>query len=130
MISCTDALLWLSLNIFFEAKGESIPGKWAVGQVVLNRVKSKRWPNTVCGVIKQSKQFSWYWDGKSDKPTKGKAWEDSKKVAAILLRKQNDGIYDFSEGANHYYNPNKATPYWRNEGELTAVIGNHVFRRL
>lgn len=125
------AALCLALNIYFEAAGEPVVGKWAVGQVVLNRVEDTRWPDTVCGVIKDHKQFSWYWDGKSDKPKKdSKAWKDSVKVANILLYKHKSPMYDFSEGATHYYNPNLATPNWRNAGTLTTVIGNHVFLRL
>jgi len=124
------AFMCLALNIYFEARGESIPGKWAVGQVVLNRVEDKRFPNNICGVVKQHKQFSWYWDGKSDKPGVNKAWADSKKVAKILLHKHRSAPYDFSEGATHYFNPNLADPYWRNAGELTTIIGNHVFRKL
>ena len=125
------AALCLAFNIYFEASTENIPGKFAVGQTTLTRVADWRWPNTVCEVVKDYKQFSWYWDGKSDKPNmKSRAWEDSLKVANILLYKHKKPLYDFSEGATHYYNPNLATPYWRNEGELTAVIGNHVFRKL
>lgn len=126
-----DPLTCLAMNIYFEAATESVPGKWAVGQVVLNRVKSRHYPDTVCEVVKQRKQFSWYWDGKSDEPEyESKAWKDSKKVAVILLHKRDEEIYDFSGGACHYYNPNLATPSWRNDGVLTAVIGNHVFRKL
>jgi cell wall hydrolase len=125
------AALCLALNIYFEAAGESVPGKWAVGQVVLNRVVDKRYPNTVCGVVKQHKQFSWYWDGKSDRPKPhDKAWHDSKKVAQILLYKHKSPIYDFSEGATHYFNPHLANPNWRHDGRITTVIGNHVFLRL
>jgi len=126
------ALQCLALTIYFEAGGEPIPGKWAVGQVVLNRVESTRWPNDICSVVTQRNQFTWYWDGRSDKPKDGKAWKDSQKVAKILIRKlqDNEKIYDFSEGANHYYNPNKVKPYWSNDGELTVVIANHIFRRL
>lgn len=122
--------LCLALNIYFEAAGESIPGKWAVGQVVLNRVESTRYPDTVCEVIKQYKQFSWYWDGKSDKPKRHEqAWKDSVKVANILLYKHKNAMYDFSEGATHYINPNLADPKWQYSATVTTVIGNHVFMR-
>jgi len=125
------AAMCLALNIYFEASTEAIPGKWAVGQVVLNRVLDKRWPSDICSVVKEKKQFTWYWDGKSDVPNKkSKAWKDSVRVANALISRMQYDLYDFSGGANHYYNPNLATPHWRNAGELTAVIGNHVFRRL
>lgn len=54
------AILCLSSVIFHEARGEPLEGQIAVAQVVLNRVKDKRWPNKVCAVVKQPKQFSWY----------------------------------------------------------------------
>ncbi|MHA1835991.1 MAG: cell wall hydrolase, partial [Candidatus Odinarchaeia archaeon] len=117
-----EVVMCLALNIYFEAKGESDVGKWAVGQVVYNRVYSPRWRDTVCEVIKQPSQFSWYWDGKSDKPKHGKAWETSLGIARALVAIKGKGMYDFSGGANHYYNPNLASPPWRNDGELVAVI--------
>ena len=57
----------LALNIHFEARGESDQGKIAVAVVTLNRVKSKRFPSTICGVVKQKNQFSWYESDKSYK---------------------------------------------------------------
>ena len=125
-----ETIMCLALNIYFEAGGESEAGKWAVGQTTYNRVHSPRWPNTVCEVVKEYKQFSWYWDGKSDKPIFDKAWHTSLGIAKALVAIEGRGMYDFSGGANHYYNPNLASPSWRNDGELTTVIGNHVFRNL
>ena len=52
-------------NAYFESQGEPDLGMVAVSQVVINRVKDKRWPNTVCEVVWQNKQFSWTHDGKS-----------------------------------------------------------------
>jgi N-acetylmuramoyl-L-alanine amidase len=54
------ALLCLSSVIYHEARGETKQGQIAVAQVVMNRVKSKHFPDTVCGVVKQPNQFSWY----------------------------------------------------------------------
>ena len=67
----------MSLNIYYEARGESWRGKTAVAHVTLNRVKHEKYPNTVCGVVLQAKlwkgnpirdmcQFAWYCDGKSE----------------------------------------------------------------
>ena len=79
-------LLCMAKNIFFEAAIESTAGKLAVAQVTLNRVNSKYYPNTVCGVVYEGLhyttsnglqlpvrdrcQFSWYCDGKGDEPRK------------------------------------------------------------
>ena len=63
----------LAENIYFEARAESMKGKIAVGNVTRNRLESKKFPNTYCGVIKQGYrpgkrncQFSWFCDGKPD----------------------------------------------------------------
>ena len=71
-----DEVKCLAQNIYWEARNQSIQGMYAVADVTLNRVKDKRWPSTVCEVVKQRKnaggkwvcQFSWYCDGKSDTP--------------------------------------------------------------
>jgi N-acetylmuramoyl-L-alanine amidase len=54
------ATLCLSSVIHHEAKGEQLEGQIAVANVVMNRVKSGKFPDTVCGVVKQRGQFSWY----------------------------------------------------------------------
>lgn len=54
------AILCLSSAVHYEAGGESTRGKVAVASVIMNRVESKRFPNSVCGVVKQRRQFSWY----------------------------------------------------------------------
>ena len=67
------ALMCLALNVYFEARNDTMVGQYAVAQVVINRVQSSKFPNDVCSVVKQSRndgtcQFSWYCDGKSDRP--------------------------------------------------------------
>ncbi len=62
----SSALMCLALNIYFEARSESFASQVAVAQVTLNRIESKKYPNDVCAVVKQPKQFSWYSDGKSE----------------------------------------------------------------
>ena len=70
----------LASNIYWEARNQPIIGKLAVANVTLNRVASKRYPNTICGVVTQTRyypsgridlhscQFSWYCDGLKDEP--------------------------------------------------------------
>ncbi len=50
--------------VYFESRDENVGGQLAVAFVVMNRVKDKRWPSSVCGVVHQKNQFSYYWDGK------------------------------------------------------------------
>ena len=77
------AILCLATNLYFEARGEPLAGQLAVGYSVMNRVKSPRYPDTVCGVIYDAQfnswdpvnpirhrcQYSWFCDGMSDVPT-------------------------------------------------------------
>jgi len=65
----------LALNIYHEARGETFEGKLAVAAVTLNRVRHKRFPDGVCEVVWQPRQFSWTHDGKTDRPYNQKAWE-------------------------------------------------------
>ena len=74
----------LAQNIYFEARGERQAGQLAVGLVTMNRVNSKRFPNTVCKVVWQKRQFSWTHDGKSDRPTDMKAWKLAQKIAEFV----------------------------------------------
>jgi spore germination cell wall hydrolase CwlJ-like protein len=145
----------LATNIYHEARGESDMGKLAVAHVTVNRVKSRKFPNTVCDVVyqaqysewwaKQGKQvpikhrchFSWYCDGISDEivltDSNGniiqknmKAWQDSNRIARqVLLEK----TVDPTNGATHYYNPKLAQPYWRKHYQRVAVVDNHAFYR-
>ena len=57
-VELNNDLNCLAANIYKEARGESLQGKIAVGLVTINRVEDKRWPNTVCKVVKQKNQFS------------------------------------------------------------------------
>ena len=64
MIECLIAV------VFFEARDQPVQGQFAVAEVVMNRVESDRWPNGICEVVFQNKQFSFTHDGKSDNPLK------------------------------------------------------------
>jgi len=74
----------MAQNIYFEARGEPEAGKFLVGFVTMNRVRDSRWPSTVCKVIRQTNQFSWYSDGKSDWPKEMLAWKEAKEIAQIV----------------------------------------------
>tara|TARA_R100001530_G_scaffold54610_1_gene40285 strand:+ start:3024 stop:3437 length:414 start_codon:yes stop_codon:yes gene_type:complete len=128
-------LICLALNIYFEARGDSILSQVATAQVVMNRVKDDRYPNDVCSVVTQSKkdkkgfpirdkcQFSWYCDGKSDKPTDKTAWKQSKTIAGLIIDGQ---IFDLTQGSTHYH-AYWVTPNWKIKKQFTAKIGDHIF---
>lgn len=117
---------WLALNIYHEARGESLDGMLAVGIVTMNRVASDKYPNTVEGVVKQRSQFSWYWDGRSDNIYDQKAWEVSKDVARIVLTKDNLKIKE-KIGDSLYYHANYVNPSWSRKKVKMARIDNHIF---
>lgn len=117
------ALLCLAQNVYFEARSENLAGMYAVTDVVLNRVESSNYPNTVCEVIRQDKQFSWYWDGKSDNPVwHSLAWETSYRVASSMLYEEK--FRGITNGATHYH-ATYVSPEWglKNLGQ----IGEHIF---
>ena len=115
-------------NVYFESRGEPDLGQMAVTQVVLNRVESLKWPDSICGVIWQDKQFSWTHDGKSDRiklsnKIERQAWIKSVFYAVMALSEE-----DVTNGATHYHNTS-VTTYWIDSMKQTAVIGNHIFYR-
>ena len=108
----------LSRLIYGEARGEPYAGQVAVGAVVLNRVKSSSFPNTISGVIYQSGAFDAVSDGQINLSPNSTA-----KSAA------QDAIngWDPSYGAIYYFNPNTATNKWIWSRPLTVTIGKHRF---
>jgi spore germination cell wall hydrolase CwlJ-like protein len=129
-----EELLCLALNDYWEARSEVVAGRVAVARVVLNRAMDPRFPRNLCDVVKQSRgralhrcQFSWYCDGKADRPYDPIAWRDSLKIAAAVLQKDSS-IPDPTDGAL-WYHADFTQPSWSDGYESTTVIGTHVFYR-
>lgn len=121
------ALMCLALAIYFEARSEPVIGQIAVAQVILKRVEDPMWPNTICEVVWQNKQFSFTHDGKSDNPTELNAWNKSIILAKIAMIKN---FHDYSKGSDHYHTK-QVNPYWSTSSKLeqSRIIGNHIFYR-
>ncbi|MGD8590638.1 MAG: cell wall hydrolase [Chromatiales bacterium] len=120
----------LALNIYFEARGESEQGQRAVGHVVLNRVADKHYPDTICDVVKQGGeshlnqcQFSWWCDGRSDRPINRKAWRNALRLANAIL----DGESKDPTNGALWYHADYVNPYWSNVFTLVKKIGQHSF---
>ena len=138
----TGAVLCLALNIYHETRSQSLVEKLAVSFTVMNRVDNNRYPNTVCGVVKQAKyykwnptvpirnacQFSWYCNGISDTPTDQEAWLDAQEIAKKVIEKE---IPNFMEGSTHYH-ATYVSPQWavNSADKQVARIGAHIFYRL
>ena len=108
----------LARVVYGEARGEPYTGQVAVAAVVLNRVKSSKFPNTIAGVVYQSGAFDAVADGQINKTPDATA----KKAAQDALNG-----WDPSYGAIYYFNPNTATNKWIWSRPMTVTIGKHRF---
>lgn len=121
----------LAEALYFEARGESVRGQFAVAEVILNRVESSRFPNSVCGVIRQGTgkkyqcQFTYTCDGRKEVIREKKAYERVAKVARLAM----DGVAEpLTSGATHYHTK-AVRPSWARVYKETARIGVHIFYR-
>ena len=120
----------LSRAIYFEARSESELGQLAVAKVILNRVRDRNYPNSICGVVyqganrKNSCQFSFACDGNTDNPKMGKAWNQAKRVAARALN-GGSGVRVIST-ATHYH-ADYVRPKWSSSMRRLIKIGRHIF---
>ena len=118
----------LALNVYFEARSEPISAQFAVAQVTMNRVLSDTYPDTVCDVVWQRKQFSWTHDGKSDRPREEQAWRRAKWVAAVTLNDDDNSVDILPRTALHYH-ADYVKPYWVSSLVKVTQIGRHIFYR-
>ena len=103
----------LALALYWEARGETDEGMIAVGWTILNRVNSPDFPDTPCRVVYQGGekppcQFSWWCDGKSDKPRNQKSWVRARRIAADLM---NDPPSDPTKGALYFHSSRISDPW-------------------
>ena len=108
----------LARLIYGEARGEPYTGQVAVGAVVMNRVKSSSFPNTISGVIYQSGAFDAVRDGQINL---------SPNSTAIKAAQDAINGWDPSYGAVYYFNPSTATNKWIWSRPMTVTIGKHRF---
>jgi len=126
------AIKCLTEAIYFEARGEPVRGQIAVAQVVMNRVFSGYYPNTVCGVVYQNAnrhlacQFTFACDGLPEVVREPDAWERAKKIAAEML----DGELWLPEvGKATHYHAYWVHPSWVHEMTRMYKLGVHTFYR-
>ena len=144
----------LAKNMYHEARNQGTAGQLAVTAVVLNRVNDTRFPDTICEVIYQGPtreswktrqhrnlpanerkyypvknrcQFSWYCDGKSDKPYDLKQFSYFTKLSRSFLSNELDFI-DITDGAV-FYHADYVTPSWAKSKKRTIEIQDHIFYR-
>ena len=119
----------LAQAIYFEARSEPVEGQLAVAQVVMNRVKNRHYPNSICGVVFQNErmrnrcQFSFACDGKSDNPREARAWDLAERISYVAM---SENWKDITNQATHYH-ADYVQPYWIKSMEKTASYGQHLF---
>ena len=128
----------MALNIYYEARGSNLADRAATADVVINRVLDTRYPNTICEVVKQGRQhpsgammrnkcqFSWYCDGKHDRPQNEDLWIDAQMLAYQMVHE--DKYRGITEGATHYH-ATYVKPHWASTLQLVGRIGAHIFYR-
>lgn len=118
--SWTSDLQLMARAINGEARGEPYEGQVAVGAVILNRVKSSKFPNTIAGVIYEKGAFTAVADGQINVPIK---------EGSTVLKAAQDAMngWDPTNGCIYYFNPDTATNKWIWSRPLVKTIGKHRF---
>ena len=125
----------LAEAMYFEARNQGWRGMLAVGVVIQNRVRDPRYPNDVCAVVRQGRywrgvpiknkcQFSYYCDGKPERPTEPESWEQALDLASLLLSTKL--VLTGLEDATHYHTTT-VKPTWATALEPRDQIGDHLF---
>ncbi|MFN4176627.1 cell wall hydrolase [Phenylobacterium sp.] len=120
----------LTQAVYYEARGESSRGQFAVAQVVMNRVKHPAFPKTVCGVVFQGAgrrgcQFSFACDGSMRGRREAAAWDRARKVAGRVLA----GAAIADIGSATHFHTTAVAPAWGPQMRRVAQVGMHVFYR-
>jgi spore germination cell wall hydrolase CwlJ-like protein len=114
-------LTCMAVAVYFEARGEPIDGQLLVAEVIMNRALDDRWPDEPCDVISQPRQFSFYADGRSNRPRDLEAF-----TTALLVAKEAWEGKHLETGAL-YYHTTAVRPVWRHDLQPIGVVGSHIF---
>lgn len=121
----------LSQAIYYEARGETQRGQIAVAEVIMNRVRSRAYPNSICGVVYQGShrvtgcQFTFTCDGSLNRRPRGRAWTQAQRVATAVMMGY---ARPLTQNATHYHTT-AVNPVWNSGLVETTQIGVHVFYR-
>lgn len=121
----------LTAAIYYEARSEPIDGQRAVAQVVLNRVRDRAFPKSICGVVYQGSerstgcQFSFTCDGSMLRPRDPAAWARASAVAQGALA----GLVYAPIGAATFYHASYVLPWWASSLSRIGSVGSHIFYR-
>ena len=113
----------LAMNIYFEARGESRRGQLAVAAVTLNRKRSSHYPDSICAVVWQSRQFSWTHEPVWHRPRNDRAWRFAMKLANEVYHNK---VKLPVVRATHFH-ARYVAPEWSTQMKRVARIGKHLF---
>ncbi len=124
------ALRCLTQAVYYEAGFEPMEGRFAVAQVILNRMRHPAYPNSVCGVVYQGStrpgcQFSFTCDGSLRRTPDAKSWAVAREIATQAL----SGKVTAAVGMATHYHANYVSPYWAPKLTKINKIGAHIFYR-
>lgn len=130
MTNSEKALRCMTQAIYYEAGFEPVAGRYAVAQVILNRMRHPAFPKSVCGVIYQGSsrpgcQFSFACDGSLLRAPSAKAWAEARRIAEDVL----SGTVTSAVGMATHYHANYVSPYWAPKLHKITVMGAHIFYR-
>ena len=122
-----------ALNLYHEARSEGRDGMIAVAWVVLNRIPSEAFPDSITAVINEPTrrgcQWGWTCDGRSDTPTEMEKWQSAQEIADLMLSDARPA--DPTGGAVAFHETFRRAPGWLSRGaSRTVTLGNHHFYRL
>jgi len=121
----------LTAAVYYEARSQSDDGQRAVAQVVLNRVRDRAFPNSVCGVVYQGSsrttgcQFSFTCDGSMAFRRDERSWAHAREIAIAAL----SGTVYAPVGSATFYHANYVQPWWAASMDKIASVGAHIFYR-
>jgi len=123
----------LALALFFEARSEPVEAQLAIAEVIINRAEDSRWPDTICGVVRQGEerrhkcQFSFMCDGKPERPDDNvieqRAWDHAHELADQIL---SDPSILAGMPSDHYVRTD-VQRVWMNDLFYVDTIGSHTF---
>ena len=130
MTNAEKALRCMTQAVYYEAGFEPVAGRYAVAQVILNRMRHPAFPKSVCGVIYQGSsrpgcQFSFACDGSLLRAPGAKAWAEARQVAENVL----SGTVTSAVGMATHYHADYVSPYWAPKLHKITQMGAHIFYR-
>ena len=123
-------IMCIAVAIYFEARGEPLAGRFAVAEVVINRMRDPRYPSDACSVVYDGGEtlheceFSFYCDGKSDQPDINSVeWDSAQRVAQAVYEGRSAPVV----GEATHYHAKRVHPDWALGSHVVTTIDNHIF---